>query len=319
MPPNGTIKIDGHVDGTVSGARITFNSGAGELKVGSQTVGFVGEEFRPGCSTEVRGLPSHGPAGVHQIRARISLVAALVRETDGVRVLAISHEEHAGPGVFGEAIRDTEHLLDEWMVPTEADAPGDPLGYDAVLVLGGAMNVDEGDEHRWLQTERRIVGRLIEQRVPLVGLCLGGQMVAAAAAAAPRRAPRPEIGWHTVEVTEAGGEDPLLGCLAPSFEAFQWHSYEFPLPPGAVALARSEVCLQAARIGAAAWALQFHPEVTKADALHWTGDFESDPDAVRIGIDPNALTLEIEAKMDGFNELGRGICQRWLDVAAGRS
>jgi GMP synthase (glutamine-hydrolysing) len=246
-------------------------------------------------------------------------VTELVRKTGGVKVLAITHEEHAGPGVFGEAIREGGHALEEWMVPTNPEPPGDPLGYDGVLVLGGAMNVDEGDAHAWLGTEKGIVGRLIERGVPLLGLCLGGQMVASGAGAVPRRAPRPEIGWHTVELTEAGTEDPLLGPLAPGFEAFQWHSYEFPLPPGAVALARSEVCLQAARIGATAWAMQFHPEVTKADALHWTANFESDADAVRIGVDPNALTLAIEAKMAAFNDLGRGLCRGWLDVAATHS
>ncbi len=242
-----------------------------------------------------------------------------LRKTDGVRVLAITHEEHGGPGVFGEAIREAGYSLDEWMVPTNPEPAADPLGYDAVLVLGGAMNVDEGDVHGWLHTERRIVGELIEREVPLIGLCLGSQMVASAAGAVPRRAPRPEIGWHTVELTDAGRDDPLLGPLAPAFMAFQWHSYEFPLPPGAVALARSEVCLQGARIGESAWAMQFHPEVTKADALHWTAHFESDADAIRIGVDPNALTLEIEAKMDAFNELGRDLCRRWLDVAAAHS
>ena len=85
-----------------------------------------------------------------------------------------------------------------------------------------------------------------------------------------------------------------------------------------MALARSEVCLQAARIGEAAWAIQFHPEVTEADALHWTADYESDAEAVRIGVDPTALALEIEAKIAAFNELGRGICRRWLDFAAQR-
>ena len=235
-----------------------------------------------------------------------------------MRVLAIVHEDHAGPGVFGEAIRERGDTLTEWMVPTASEPPDDPRGYDAVLVLGGAMNVDEGEAHPWLDAERKLLGELVERQVPLVGLCLGGQMVAQAAGAVPRRGPRPEIGWHTVELTEAGREDPLLGPLGPSFEAFQWHSYEFPLPPGAVELARSEVCLQAARIGEAAWAIQFHPEVTEADALHWTADYESDPDAVRIGVDPTALALEIEAKIEAFNELGRGICRRWLDFAADR-
>jgi GMP synthase-like glutamine amidotransferase len=235
-----------------------------------------------------------------------------------MRVLAIVHQTDAGPGVFGEAIRERGATLDEWLLPESAEPPADPLGYDAVFVLGGSMNADESERHAWIGTERGVLGRLLERRVPLMGLCLGGQMVAAAAGAVPRRAARPEIGWHTVEVTDAGREDPVLGPLAPSFEAFQWHSYEFPLPPGAVALARSEVCLQAARIGELAWAIQFHPEVSAADALHWAEDFESDPDAVRIGVDPTALALEIEAKIAAFNQLGRELCGRWLDVAASR-
>ena len=99
------------------------------------------------------------------------------------------------------------------------------------------------------QVSDRLLGELLECGTPLLGLCLGGQLVAQAAGAEPGRAPRPEIGWHAVELTAEGGDDPLLGPLAPGFEAFQWHSYEFPLPAGAVALARSDVCLQAARIG----------------------------------------------------------------------
>jgi GMP synthase (glutamine-hydrolysing) len=246
-------------------------------------------------------------------------VPALLRETDGVRVLAIVHQRDAGPGVFGEAIRGRGDSLDEWLLPETAEPPADPLGYDAVFVLGGSMNVDEGDKYEWIGGERGLVGRLIERRVPLIGLCLGGQMVAAAAGAVPRRAPRPEIGWHPVELTDEGRTDPLLGPLAPGFEAFQWHSYEFPLPPGAVALARSDVSLQAARIGELAWAIQFHPEVSASDALHWIDEYQTDADAVRMGVDPTALALETEAKIAAFNELGRDLCGRWLDVAAARS
>lgn len=192
--------------------------------------------------------------------------------------------------------------------------PSDPLGYDAVLVLGGAMNVDEEEEHGWLAEEKALLRELLAREVPLLGLCLGGQLVAEAAGAKPRRAPRPEIGWHQVEVTPEGADDPLLGPLAPTFEAFQWHSYEFPLPPGAVPLARSEVCLQGARIGERAWALQFHPEVSRADALHWIEDYKADPDAVRIGIDPVVLGPETERKIGAFNRLGRTVCWRWLDA-----
>lgn len=232
-----------------------------------------------------------------------------------MRALAIVHQRDAGPGVFAEAIREAGGELDEWTLAERPQPPADPLGYDAVLVLGGAMNANEEERHGWIAEEKELLGELLDREVPLLGLCLGGQLVAEAAGAVPRRAARPEIGWHQVEVTPEGSDDPLVGPLAPGFEAFQWHSYEFPLPPGAVAVARSEVCLQGARIGERAWALQFHPEVSRADALHWVEDYEADPDAVRIGIDPAVLGPETEAKIGGFNELGRELCRRWLEVS----
>jgi GMP synthase (glutamine-hydrolysing) len=232
-----------------------------------------------------------------------------------VRVLAIVHQPDAGPGVFAEAVREHGAELDVWLPSEGIPAPADPLGYGAVLVLGGAVHPDQEADNGWLGEEKDLLKRVLAAEVPLLGLCLGGQLVAEAAGATPRRAARPEIGWQRVELSPAGREDPLLGPLAPGFEAFQWHSYEFPLPPGAVALAQSDVCLQACRIGAATWALQFHPEVSAADALHWIDDYRSDPDAVRIGIDPEALRAETEAKIGAFNQLGRHLCTRWLFLA----
>ncbi len=178
------------------------------------------------------------------------------------------------------------------------------------------MNVDEGERHGWIAEEVGLLRGLLEREVPLMGLCLGGQLLAQAAGAEPRRASRPEIGWHQVEVTPEGADDPLLGPLAPAFEVFQWHSYEFPLPPGAVPLAGSEVCLQAARIGECAYALQFHPEVSRTDALHWVDDYEADPDAVRIGVDPAVLGPETGRKIGAFNQLGHELCGRWLAKVA---
>lgn len=233
-----------------------------------------------------------------------------------MRVLAIVHQRDAGPGVFAEAIRGAGAALDEWTLAEQPQPPADPLGYDAVFVLGGAMNADESERHGWIPEERALLRELLAREVPLLGLCLGGQLLAAARGAEARRASRPEIGWHPVEVTLEGEDDPLLGPLAPSFEAFQWHSYKFPLPPGAVPLARSEVCLQACRLGVCAWALQFHPEVSRADAMDWIEDYRSDPDAVRIGIDPAVLGSETGEKIGGFNDLGRELCRRWLETAA---
>jgi GMP synthase (glutamine-hydrolysing) len=233
-----------------------------------------------------------------------------------VRVLAIVHQRDAGAGVFAEAIRAGGARLEEWFLAEQPEPPGDPLGYDAVFTLGGAMHADQGDRHGWIAAEKALLWELLKARMPLLGLCLGAQMLAAAAGAEPRRAVRPEIGWFGVELTPEGREDPLLGPLAPEFEAFQWHSYECPLPAEATPLARSEVCLQGFRLGESAWGLQFHPEVSAADAGAWIEDYRSDEDAVRIGLDPAALRAETEEKIGAFNQLGRELCGRWLNTVA---
>jgi len=230
-------------------------------------------------------------------------------------VLAVTHQADAGPGVFAEAVREHGAELVEWLPPSQ-EPPRSLTGFDAVIVLGGAMNADEVERHPWLRTEEALLKEVLAAGTPAIGLCLGGQLLAQAAGAPARRAARPEIGWLRIEVDGAGARDPVLGALAPGFEAFSWHGCEFPLPPGAVELARSEVCLQAARIGEAAWALQFHPEVSRADALAWIEDYRSDPDAVGIGLDPVALRAETEPKLDAFNDLGRNLCRRWLEFAA---
>ncbi|MDX6581083.1 MAG: hypothetical protein QOI10_267 [Solirubrobacterales bacterium] len=233
-----------------------------------------------------------------------------------MRTLAISHQRDAGPGVFAEAIAAAGHELDLWLIPETGEPPADPLGYDAVMTFGGAMHADQPDRHPWIEPEKELLSELIAAGVPLLGVCLGSQLVVEAAGGEARRAPEPEIGWHRVELTTEGTEDPLLAPLAPSFEAFQWHSYECVPPAGAAILARSPVCVQAFRVGSA-WGIQSHPEVSAADAAHWIDDYRSDSDAVRIGVDPASLGRETEGRIAAWNELGRGLCSRFLAAAEG--
>jgi GMP synthase (glutamine-hydrolysing) len=231
-----------------------------------------------------------------------------------MRVLAIVHQRDAGPGVFADALRTRDVELDSWL-RAETDSPPRPLGdYEAVLSFGGAMHADHEDRHPWLREEKALLGDLLERGVPLLGVCLGAQLLAEAAGARSRPAPEPEIGWKEVELTEEGAHDPLLAPLAPRFTAFQWHSYEFALPPGATALARSAVCLQAYRIGDSTWGIQFHAEVTREDAEAWIDDYRSDEDAVRIGLDPAALRRHTGEAIGEWNALGRGLCERFLDA-----
>jgi GMP synthase (glutamine-hydrolysing) len=235
-----------------------------------------------------------------------------------MRALAIVHQRDAGPGVFADAIRSRGDQLDCWHRDEDASPPGDPAAYDAVLVFGGAMHADHDDRHPWLRDEKALLRDLLEDGVPLLGVCLGAQLLAEAAGTPPRRAGRPEIGWSEVEVTPEGASDPLVGPLAPRFEAFQWHSYEFLLPDGATPLARSEVCLQGFRVGEHTWGIQFHAELSAGDAAAWIDDYQSDEDAVRIGLDPARLRAQTDRAIGAWNALGRDLCGRFLGAVATR-
>jgi GMP synthase-like glutamine amidotransferase len=231
-----------------------------------------------------------------------------------VRVLTIVHQRNAGAGVFGEVAEREGHELVRWL-PPEAPPPSSD-GYDAVMVFGGSMHLDQVESNPWLRDEKAFLRDLLERGTPAIGVCLGSQLLAEAAGASPRRAERPEIGWHEVELTGEGEEDPLLAPLAGGFQAFGWHSYEFPLPPEADPLARSTVCLQAFRLRERpVWGLQFHAEVTHAILEGWIDDYDSDEDAVRTGVDPEQLRAQSAGRIGAWNDLGRGISGRFLREA----
>lgn len=234
-----------------------------------------------------------------------------------MRILAIVHQRDAGPGVFAEALNAGRHELDTWLIAESPEPPADPFGFDVVMTFGGAMNVDQEDEHPWMGGEKELLAELLHRGTPQIGVCLGSQLLAEAAGATPARAREPEIGWKPVELTPEGAEDPVIGPLGPRFTSFQWHSYEAPLPPDATALGHSDVCLQAYRVGEATYGIQFHAEVSAADLDHWIDDYRADPDAVRIGIDPRALRKDSRVAIRSWNELGRGLCGRYLEAVSG--
>lgn len=144
----------------------------------------------------------------------------------------------------------------------QQDPLPDPRDVPALIVMGGPMNVHEVQAHPWLESERHLIRRMLQFGRPLLGICLGAQQIAMALGAEVRPAAQSEIGWFDVQLTAAGGQDPLLGGLPPRFSALHWHGDQFELPSGALHLARSEACdSQAFRIGRHALALQFHLEM----------------------------------------------------------
>ena len=219
-----------------------------------------------------------------------------------MRVLAATHGPSVGPGVFADAVAAAGHELTEWQVPLGGRPPADA---DAVLVFGGGMHPDEEHRHGWLGEELRWLEGLLETDTPVLGVCLGSQLVARAAGAQVFRASEPEVGWLPVARTEAAADDPVGRALPERFDAFQWHHYTHTLPGDAVELARSRVCVQAFRLGRA-WGVQFHPEVRREQVELWLAE---EPDDVA---DADALREATRERIDAWNELGRGLCAAFL-------
>jgi GMP synthase (glutamine-hydrolysing) len=225
-----------------------------------------------------------------------------------VRVLSIVHELDAGAGVFSAP----EHEFVTW-VPSSGPPPE---RFDAIMTFGGSMHVDQNDGHSWLTPEKEFLRGALDAGTPILGVCLGSQLLAEVAGARPQRMPEPEIGWCEVEITQAGAADPVMGPLAPSAELFNWHHYAAPLPPGGVELARTPLSVQAFRIdGKPAWGLQFHAEVTREDLSSWLDGWE-EAEAAETDLDPDAIRAASERRIEGQNEVGRGIAERFLAEAA---
>jgi GMP synthase (glutamine-hydrolysing) len=231
----------------------------------------------------------------------------------GVNVLAVVHGSNVPPGIFGEELDDCGHRLEAWSLAWGTPPPRPIDDYDAVLVFGGAMHADQDHHHPWLRQENLFIQRLLDLHIPMLGVCLGAQLIAKAAGAKVRPASTPEVGWVDVELTEEAANDPVFSAFPPRFKAFHWHFYEHSLPAGASELARSAVCTQAYRLGDAAWGVQFHPEVTDEVIRCWIAE---SPEEIPGSI--GDLVAETAERLDEWQALGRELCCRFLDVAAER-
>ena len=227
-----------------------------------------------------------------------------------MRVLSVNHGPSVPGGVFDEAVEAAGHLLERWSVPDSAK-PGPAESYGAVMVFGGSMHPDQDDRFGWLASEEEFLRDVLSARIPVLGICLGAQMLARAAGGTVKPARAPEIGWLDVTLTPAGSDDPVLGEIPPTAQVFQWHHYTFEIPPSGTELARSEICTQAFRLGdQPTWGIQFHAEVTLPMVIAWT---EEDPD--ELPMPPAELRAESARVIERSTAQGRALADAFLREA----
>ena len=224
-----------------------------------------------------------------------------------MRLLSLQHPGANYAGLFADAATAAGIVYDQWCPGDGEPAPGELAGYEALIVLGGAQNVEDEPTLPYLTEEIGLIGDALDRGTPILGVCLGAQLLAAATGAEVVRVARPEIGWHAVGTLPSSEQDPVFRALPERFSAYCWHSFAVDLPEEGVALASSEQCTHAFRLGERSWGVQFHPEVTREILLEWFADYRSDPDAVAVGFDPAAAEAELEGRLAPWAVFGRAL------------
>jgi len=178
----------------------------------------------------------------------------------------------------------------------------------ALILLGGPMGVDDEDRFPFLRWEKRIIRAAIDEAVPMLGICLGSQLIAATLGTPVFHGAVKEIGWSPISLTPHGQVDSLLGYLPENATVFQWHGDGFDLPSGAIRLATSpHYNTQAFRVGKTIYGLQFHLEVTPRMIERWIDERSKD-----LALTPYILPDKILADTHNYAPTLKYYAERFL-------
>lgn len=187
-----------------------------------------------------------------------------------------------------------------------------------VVLFGGTMNVDQVDDYPFLSAVRSLSVDVLESGRPLLGICLGGQVLARALGYEVPKAPVREIGFEPLRPTPAAARDDLLEVFADGDRVFHWHEDMIELPGEAELLATSgEIPVQAYRVGTNAWGFQFHFEVDRAEIELWLAEVDPVELERDWGKSPTRMLDEADAYLAAQQDKGRQVFRRFARIAAG--
>lgn len=225
-------------------------------------------------------------------------------------MLVLQHEQCEGLGTIAES------LAAESVTPTYVRAyagdpvpagPGDAAG---LIAMGGPMGVYDHSRLPYLAAEMRLIEAALAAERPVLGVCLGSQLLAQVLGAEVRPSGVKEIGWYPVDLTPAAASDPLWQGHPGRFVAFHWHGDAFPLPPGAVHLISSAACpCQAFRAGTGAYGIQFHLEVTQGIVREMLRTWPEE--LVAEGVDADAILADTARHLPALRPVADSVFGRW--------
>jgi len=203
-------------------------------------------------------------------------------------LLVLQHEMDETSAVLGQFLQQRSHrLITVPLHNSDTPLPENLDNITGLLVMGGSMNVDEQDQHHWMQPEMDLIKKAHDANLPMVGICLGAQLIATALGGEVTKMETPEIGWHNVKLAFPGTTDAVLAGQSWDSIQFHLHGQEVTkLPPGGVPLAGSALCPnQAFRIGLNCYCFQYHfewdrPQLEYFAKSHFVTSNKHDADAI---------------------------------------
>jgi GMP synthase (glutamine-hydrolysing) len=186
------------------------------------------------------------------------------------KLLVLQHVAHELLGTLNPMLKRAGFRIRYVNFARHPDAQPSLDGYDGLIVLGGPMSVNDSNRLPHLVTELKLIEEAMRRELPILGICLGAQLIAKTLGAAVYRNPEKEIGWYDVSPTTDASGDPLLTPLQKTETIFQWHGETFDMPNGTRHLAFSSLCAnQAFRYGTKVYGFQFHMEVDEPMIHRW--------------------------------------------------
>jgi len=222
------------------------------------------------------------------------------------------HIDCEGPGYLASVLKRYE--LDYQLIRIDA---GDPLptsidDFSAVVFMGGSMSVN--DPLPWIDQELNLIRQALDRQMPLLGHCLGGQLIAKALGAKVAAMGYREIGWHDVQFCDSKFTRAWHDTLAGAYPVFHWHGERFEIPAGASRLFSSALCDNQGFFLQNTLALQFHVEMTADMVKQWANLYQHELSPGQSGVQSKSQMLEdIEQKVEQLNQLADTLYRRWLD------
>jgi GMP synthase (glutamine-hydrolysing) len=228
------------------------------------------------------------------------------------RIVVVQQVPHEGLGTLEAAFKAAGCSISTVKAPAAKRWPA-ASEFDGLVVLGGPQSVYELKKFPYLKGELALIETALKAKRPILGICLGSQLLAAALGSTVRPNHSKEIGWYPIMREPGADGDAVCDLFGQTETVFQWHGDTFDLPRGATQLFSAPVCEQQAfRYGANAYALQFHVEVTEAMIATWITKNTTELARLRGIIDPAAIRRQVAHHLPRLNELAQHVAKTFV-------